>query len=40
MDVSPDGGRGRQRHAGLPFRFYPMDDPEAATGIDVGNWYA
>lgn len=41
VDVSPDGGTvAASATQGFPFRFYPMDDPEAATGIDVGNWYA
>ena len=41
VDVSPDGGTvAASATQGFPFRFFPMDDPEAATGIDVGNWYA
>ena len=41
VDVSPDGSKvAVSATQGSPLRFYPMDKPDEATGIDVGNWYA
>ena len=40
LDTSPDGSTVAVTYnAGFPLRFYPMDRPEEAAGIDVGNWY-